>query len=368
MSASNRASSAPLRILIIGTLAGAEGGDRAGGTAILLRALLDELQRRGDVEVHLLDLAGPADRRWPGSAVTRAAAFTLGLARLVRQVDVVTLHTVTTKLWFTGGMALILCRLARRPLLIRKFAGTDYEAFPGWKRVVTKWVLRRCDLYLAETKHLVELARRRDRLSHCRWFPTHRPLEVLRGEERRARCGRFVFVGQVREYKGIRELVEAAERLDRDASVDIFGPLFDDLPGELFDHRRRVAYRGSLPSKAVISTLQQYDALVFPTKAPTEGYPGAILEAFAAGLPVIASACGAISEIVDDSCGILIPPGNVAALVEAMRSLCADPQRYAQLCHGAQLRAQEYSAARWAEVFFEFCQTLAGSNSRANGA
>lgn len=368
MIAPSRTSHAPLRILIIGTLAGAEGGARAGGTAILLGALLDELRGRMDAEVYLLDTAGPTGRRWPRSAALRAAAFAFGAARLVRRVDVVTLHTVTTKLWFTGGVALALCRFARRPLLIRKFAGTDYEGFRGWKRAATKWVLRHCDVYLAETKHLVELAHSRDGLAHCRWFPTHRPLEGLRGDGRRERCTRFVFVGQVREYKGVRELVEAAERLDQEATVDIFGPLFDDLPGGLFEDCRRITYQGALPSRDVIRTLQQYDALVFPTKARTEGYPGAILEAYAAGIPAIASDCGAISEIVDDTCGILIPPGDVAALAEAMSSLCANPQRYAHLCHGAQLRAKEYSAAHWADVFFSLCQSLAGPRSRTGRA
>lgn len=359
---------APLKLLIIGTFAGAEGGARAGGTAILLGALIEELGKCREVEVTLLDLAGPTGQRVQGNSLLRAAAFSLGMARLVRRVDVVTLHSVTTKLWFTGGVALILCRLARRPLLIRKFAGTDHASLPAWKRAATKWVLRNCDCYLAETMHLVDLAHNRDGLSHCRWFPTHRPMEDSATEGHRARCTRFVFLGQVREYKGIRELVDAAEQSIGDLTVDVFGPLFDDLPAGLLANRHGIAYRGSLPSREVIATLQQYDALVFPTKATTEGYPGAILEAYMAGKPVVASACGAIPEIVDDSCGILVPPGDAAALAEAMRRLSADPQLYARLCRGAKARAQEFSAARWAAAFVDFCRALACPSSRGGGA
>jgi len=352
----------PLRALIIGTLAGAEGGARAGGTAILLGALIAELRQRPEVTLRVLDLSAPAARPRPWTALLRVFAFIVGMARRLPDVDVVTLHTVTTKLWFTGGMALVLARLAGRPLLIRKFAGTDYNDFRWMKRTSTRWILAHCDTYLAETKHLVKVAHERDSIAHCRWFPTHRPLDSPSPQPGRPRCERFVFIGQVREYKGLRELVAAAEHQDQAATVDVYGPLFADLPADLFADRRRITYRGVLHSQDVVPTLRQYDALIVPTKATTEGYPGAILEAYAAGIPVIATSCGAIPEIVDDTCGILIAPGDAEALRQAMQTLCRDPALYLRLCQGARERAQEFSAAHWAAEFLHYCNEIAGKS------
>lgn len=351
----------PLRILVVGSLDGAEGGERAGGTAILLGALIEELREQPGIELQIFDIGAHRYQTGMAKGVRRVLHFVLGMARRIPRCDVVTLHTVTTKLWFTGGLTLLFARVMRRHLLIRKFAGTDYNTFRPWKRVLTRWVLAHCDTYLAETKHLVDVAKNRDGITHCRWFPTHRRLEANPSHRTSGgACRRFAFVGQVREYKGIRELVDAAERLDSESTVDVYGPMFDDLPPDLFEGRKGSVYRGYLGSREVIPVMREHDALVFPTKATTEGYPGVILEAYAAGIPVIATLCGAIPEIVDDDCGLLVPPGDVDALAEAMNSLSRDPILYTRLQQGARDRAGEFSAARWAERFASFCWGLIG--------
>jgi len=331
----------------------------AGGTTILLQCLVDELRRRDDVEVRVVDIGCSRDKTGLLKDVGRGLAFLRQVARQVRHADVVSLHAVSTKLWFTGMMALLISRVMGKPLLIRKFAGTDYNDFSLSKRVITKWVLYRCDMYLAETRHLVDVALR-DGISHCRWFPTHRPLNsTLNQRHERTACRRFVYVGQVREYKGIRELVEAAEWLDASTTVDVYGPIFDDLPADLFDRRRRIFYKGFLNHQDVVSTMQQYDAFILPTKALTEGYPGSILEAYAAGLPVIATTCGAIPEIVDETSGILVEPRNAEALYQAMKRLSEDSELYVRLCKGAHERVAQFSAEFWVDKFVAYCRELA---------
>jgi len=345
--------------LVIGSLDAAAGGKTAGGTTISLQCLVDELQRRGDVELSVVDIGCSREKTGLLKDIGRAMSFIRHAAQQIHRDDVVSLHTVSTKLWFTGMMTLLLSRVAHKPLLIRKFAGTDYNDFPFWKRTLTKWVLSHCDMYLAQTRHLVEVAKSRDGISHCRWFPTHRPMNSTDKPCReRTACRRFVYVGHVREYKGIRELVEAAERLDASITVDVYGPIFDDLPADLFDRRQRIFYKGFLNHRNVVSTMQQYDAFILPTKAISEGYPGAILEAYAAGLPVITTTCGAIPEIVDESSGILVEPRNVEALYQAMMRLSEDSKLYVRLCKGAREQAGKFSAEHWAKEFVAYCREI----------
>jgi glycosyltransferase involved in cell wall biosynthesis len=65
---------------------------------------------------------------------------------------------------------------------------------------------------------------------------------------------------------------------------------------------------------------------IFALSSRTEGLPICILEAMRAGLPVIASAVGGISELVDHGVGgLLVPPGDPAALATALRRLVQDP-------------------------------------------
>ncbi len=358
----------PLRTLVIGSLdLEALGANAAGGTVILLRCLVAELQKRPDVELRLIDIGCARDKTGLLKDIGRAMAFFRQVVACIRKVDVVTLHLCSVS--SLGLPGLILSRICGKPLLIRKFGGNDYRASRAycWPWLA-EFLLRRTDLYLAETRHLVDEARGRG-VAHTEWFPTHRPMNGAAnvGREKMV-CRRFVYVGQVRQYKGIHELVEAAERLDNGATVDVYGPLFDDLPADLFEGRRRVFYKGFLKHEDVVPTMRQYDAFVLPTKATTEGYPGAILEAYAAGLPVIASACGAIPEIVDETSGLLVEPKDVEALYQAMKRLCEDSDLYERLCRGTGEQAKQFSAQFWAEKFVEYCREIAQKNTDAGFA
>ena len=71
------------------------------------------------------------------------------------------------------------------------------------------------------------------------------------------------------------------------------------------------------------------------------GQPVAVMEAMAAGLPVVATAVGGVPEIVGDA-AILVPPRDVQAMSEALRALAADPNRRIQLGERARFRAAQF--------------------------
>ena len=88
--------------------------------------------------------------------------------------------------------------------------------------------------------------------------------------------------------------------------------------------------------------MSSLDVLVHPSLA--EGTPNSVIEAMAHGVPVIASRVGGIPDIIDDESGILVPPGDAAALAEAMRLLAADPARRQQMGIAAKARHQKLFA------------------------
>jgi glycosyltransferase involved in cell wall biosynthesis len=69
----------------------------------------------------------------------------------------------------------------------------------------------------------------------------------------------------------------------------------------------------------------------------------AYVEALAAGLPVVASRAGGVTEIVDDSCGVLVPPGDSTALAAALDRLIRDRSFRATLAAAAPARARRLS-------------------------
>ena len=85
------------------------------------------------------------------------------------------------------------------------------------------------------------------------------------------------------------------------------------------------------------------DVMCQPNVGP-EGFGLVFIEALYAGRPVVTSGIGAAPEIVDDSCGILVPSGNAARLAEALEALIGDPSRRMWLGGAGPARARELCA------------------------
>jgi glycosyltransferase involved in cell wall biosynthesis len=95
--------------------------------------------------------------------------------------------------------------------------------------------------------------------------------------------------------------------------------MFAGLPG-------RVTWAGQLPREAVARLLAEGAVHVWPGYG--EAYGLAYLEAQAAGLPVVACRVAGVPEVVEDGvAGLLVPPGDDAALAGAVAALLADPAR-----------------------------------------
>ena len=139
---------------------------------------------------------------------------------------------------------------------------------------------------------------------------------------------RIIVVANLRSEKGHDVLIDAASDIRArfpDATFEIVGagPERDALVA-------RAASRGVLEAFSFLghrddvpARLAEADIFVLPSRS--EAFPNAVLEAMAAGLPVIASGVGGILEIVNDGrTGLLTPPDDPRALAERVTALMAD--------------------------------------------
>jgi glycosyltransferase involved in cell wall biosynthesis len=113
--------------------------------------------------------------------------------------------------------------------------------------------------------------------------------------------------------------------LDLAWSLDVVGdgPARGEVVRALWPLGSRVRYLGGLPPDAVPSALAAADLFVWP--AINEAFCMAVLEAQAAGLPVVAGAGGGVRTIVADSLtGILVAPGDAAVFAAAVHELLQD--------------------------------------------
>lgn len=348
----NQDSPARLRLLMTGPLPPPQGG-----ASVSFLELLRRLEREPSTEVRCID-SGRL-RRQGLRGLPRLLGLLLRFHREAQACDVACLHCSCTGLSSLGLAALLLCRLARRPLAIRQFGGADPAALPQPHRALALWTLARCDLYFVQTRALEAAVRRRG-IEPTRLLPTARPLPPE--AERRAPggpCRRFVFAGQLRPDKGLREIRALDGRLPGDVTVDIYGPETEDLRADFFDGCRQLRYRGAFEPGQAAAVLARYDALLLPTYYPGEGYPGVVVEAYMAGIPVVCTDWMALPEIVGEDSGLLLPPRDAEALLEALRRLAGDDALYHRLCQGARRRAEVFSIDTQAETLLAECRRLA---------
>jgi glycosyltransferase involved in cell wall biosynthesis len=122
-----------------------------------------------------------------------------------------------------------------------------------------------------------------------------------------------VFVGRLSEEKGLRTLLQAWSRVNRECALRIIGdgPLFNDLQSEITRSAlSNVRLYGRLPREESLEVMQNSKVLILPSNC-YENFPMTIAEAYACGTPVIASRLGAMAEIVGDGrTGLHFTPGD----------------------------------------------------------
>jgi glycosyltransferase involved in cell wall biosynthesis len=261
-------------------------------------------------------------------------------------------------------MTAMIARLFGMPLIVRTFGGGGLGSDAGNSQANTILrALRKADLYLGQTRKQVEDARAGG-IARVEWFPTNRPIPRITEApvDSGNTCRRFVFMSHVKGTKGILELIAAGERFGEDVAIDVYGPFRQGMTKEAFGGCRRVRYCGVVDPDRVIETLREYDALLLPTYHPGEGYPGIVIEAYAAGLPVICSRWRHLPEIVDDSSGLLIEPRSADALYDAMKHLTENTAYYRRLRQGVLEKREEFDTANWTDRFVQFCRESVGNH------
>ena len=131
-----------------------------------------------------------------------------------------------------------------------------------------------------------------------------------------------LFVGELRVLKGVDVLLDALAILVREGQTLRTLIVGDGPDRAAFEARRNalgltssVTFAGALPAREAFARGR---LLVVPSRA--ESLPYVVLEAAAAGLPVIATRVGGIAEIFGDDSGALVPPENAPALAAAIRA------------------------------------------------
>lgn len=162
---------------------------------------------------------------------------------------------------------------------------------------------------------------------------------------------RFVFLSRIHPDKGYAMIVNCSRRLnelgyENRFSVDFYGKI-DEKYNDFLTLIKPVVnidYKGflDLTSKNGYDTLSTYDIMLFPTYWHGEGFPGIVIDAYIAGVPIIASNWNCNEEVITEKTGIIIPHHNEDALLVAMEAVIKGEYNLKELSINCQAKALEY--------------------------
>lgn len=137
----------------------------------------------------------------------------------------------------------------------------------------------------------------------------------------------IVFLCWCQKTKGIEELLGAWEKISNkyiEWELKLIGPINSEYQKELISKysMERVIMTGEKEHDEALSMLNEASVFILPSY--TEGFPNAILEAMALEKPIIATDVGAISEMLENDSGIIIPPRNKDAIIEALENVLSN--------------------------------------------
>jgi glycosyltransferase involved in cell wall biosynthesis len=286
-------------------------------------------------------------------APVRDALSILRLARLIREQRPRILHTHTAKAGTVGRLAALLAGDARPEVVVHTFHGHVLRGYFGPLKSGAFRLLER--LLARVTTRLIAVSPQvRDDLVALGVAPAEKfsvvrlgieldeRLETSEGRaEARARLGigaeQFVvgWVGRMTGVKRTDDVLEAL-RLLRGRGVDAVLVLVGDGPDR--EHvERRASELGIVRSclflgyqEDVSGWYRAFDAMILPSA--NEGTPVVVIEALAAGCPVVATSVGGVPDVVRDGVdGFLVPPRDTEALAERLVRLAEDPELRARM-------------------------------------
>lgn len=183
---------------------------------------------------------------------------------------------------------------------------------------------------------------------------------------RRGEPLRLVTVGRLSKDKNVASIIRSIPLIQAripDVSLSVVGDgeeRFDleNLAAPL-DGAERVVFHGNVSHAEVLRILSESHLFVFPTRVK-EGFPKAVLEAMACGLPVIATGISIIPRLIRD-CGHVLAETNPEAVAQAVLGLLADEDKMTEMSVRARRSARNYTLERWRDEIGAHLEAAWGS-------
>lgn len=240
----------------------------------------------------------------------------------------------------------------------------EVESKRNWKKYICSFSVNWIELTSLQRK-LVEAG-----VANAETLPNFKRLDIVPEEEMNTQIPeifRFCTFSRVTKDKGIASAVNAVKWVNKQAGkviayLDIFGEIdpaykveFDNL---LANSGEIITYCGVVPYDKSVTILKNYYMLLFPSTHVGEGFPGTFIDAFSAGLPILASDWAYNAEIIrDDVTGWCYPVGNEEYFYTLMQNAVTNPSKVLAMKMNCVREAKRYHPDRVIDVICKKIET-----------
>lgn len=252
-----------------------------------------------------------------------------------------------------GNLFVILNKLFRRKI--------HYVVIGGWlpdllvKNHRLKKTLSKFDGIYIETNIMVESLQKLN-LNNVRHLTNFKRLDILEESElvyQKKDPFKLCTFSRVMEEKGIEDAIKAVKAINNSHGkelfkLDIYGQI-DERYKERFEELKKnfpnyISYKGVVDFNESSKVLKEYYALLFPTHFKTEGVPGTIIDAYTAGVPVIASQWNYANEIINhDETGYIYDFMQNSKLEDLLIQIYEEPSKINKMKKLCLKRAKQFS-------------------------
>ncbi len=240
-----------------------------------------------------------------------------------------------------------------------------YIVIGGWlpeyikERPFHRWSLSRISGIFPETQNMKRKLEEWYGFQNVKILPNFRIHNYTPIIQERGPAFRFVFMSRIIKEKGIDVIFRMCESMkERDLigafSIDFFGPIGKNDETYFFDNLKlypNLEYNGVLDAQEIHSVLNNYDMLILPTRYPGEGFPGAILDAYIAGIPVLVSNWKDLASFVDEGkTGFVFNLNNENEFVERVTFLVKNQKSLIGMKEMAYEKSKQFSVNECYEV------------------
>jgi glycosyltransferase involved in cell wall biosynthesis len=336
--------------------------DILGGQGMVARDLLDGLRQEGHrVRLVPINFAFPAGLRPLRClpyvrTLLNQALYLPGLLRL-RSADIV--HVFSTSCWsflLAPAPAMLAARAFGKRVVLHYHSGEAEDHLSSWGKGVHPW-LRLAHTIVVPSEYLRSVFARHGYAPVV--IPNHLELARFPYRERAALRPRLLSVRNLEGHYAVHNSIVACALLrahSPDASLTVAGSGSREARLRRLANalHARVRFAGRIERPEMPALYE--DADVFVNSSVVDSQPVSVLEAFAAGLPVVTTPAGDIPALVrHGETGLLVPPEDPAAMVRAVRWLLDAPDEAARMARRARRLVEGFTwervRERWSSVY-----------------